>query len=311
MPRKMVKHNLENEVETDNAWTVSAPVRTLRSGIAEVYKNRLVLYALVRRDLSARYRASALGFAWASFKPLLQMIVFSVVFGLFLGAGRQIQFYSIFLFVGLLVWGFISESISSGTSSITNGAALVTKASFPREILPFAAICTAGFNFLVQLPVLLGAYVFFDVFPSFDSLARLLVLLPSLLMLVTAAALFLSALNVFARDVQHLVELILMLLLYLSPIVYSWVFVYETVLIKMQSDLLFRIYMMNPISSLVVGFQEALWPGIRKYSSGVAADDLLGFDRFTIWLLPALGVLTLVAAYRFFLNREPDFAREL
>ena len=287
------------------------PKRHVRAAIVEVWNTRGVLFALVKREISSRYRGSVFGFAWAILKPLMQLALFSLVIGNFLGASKSIENYTIFIFVSLMVWGFLSECISAGSTSITASAGLITKISFPREILPISRVLIAGFNFLIQIPVLIIGYLIFGNWPTFNALFTLLPIATAAILFSLSAAFLLSAINVYARDTQHLVEVLLMILLYLSPIMYSWIFVWNTVQERLGSDMFFKIYMLNPISAIVVGFQDALWGGERFYSDGSAAGNLIDSGTLTYWALPISGAICFYLSYRLFLRLEPNFAREL
>ena len=298
-------------ISSETPWIVVGPKRHVRTALVEVWQSRAVLYALVRRELSSRYRGSLFGFAWAIFKPLMQLLLFTLVIGKFLGASRSIQNYPIFIFSGLMVWGFLSECISGGSTAITSNAGLVTKVTFPREILPFARVLIAGFNFVIQIPVLMVGFFVLDCWPTAADMAEVLMFSFSAFLLGLSAALILGALNVYARDTQHLVEIALMVLIYISPIMYSWTFVWDAVTQKFGTDLFFKIYMVNPISAIVVGFQDTLWHGARTFADGTLAQHLVGPGTFTFWSLPLLGFAFVYSSYRVFLRLEPNFAREL
>ncbi|MTB10472.1 MAG: ABC transporter permease, partial [Actinobacteria bacterium] len=96
-------------ITSETPWIVVGPKRHVGTAVREVWEARGVVRALVRREISSRYRGSVFGFAWAVFKPLMQLVLFSVVIGKFLGASKSIEDYSIFIFVSLMVWGFFSE----------------------------------------------------------------------------------------------------------------------------------------------------------------------------------------------------------
>lgn len=298
-------------ITSDTPWVVVGPKRHVGASIGEVWDARGVLFALVKRELSSRYRGSVFGFAWAILKPLMQLALFSLVIGNFLGASKSIDNYTIFIFVSLMVWGFLSECISAGSASITASAGLITKISFPREILPISRVLIAGFNFLIQIPVLIIGYLFYGNWPTFSALLGILPIAIAAILFSLSAALVLSAINVYARDTQHLVEILLMVLLYLSPIMYSWTFVWNAVQEKFGSDLFFKIYMLNPISAIVVGFQDALWGGERFFGDGSPAGKLIDYSTFTYWALPVSGIICFYFSYRLFLRLEPNFAREL
>jgi len=210
-----------------------------------------------------------------------------------------------------MFWGFFSEALSSSTNSLIQSSGLLQKVAFPREIIPLTSVVVAGVNTLIQIPVLMLGYIYFDKWPSPTSLNLLPLLLISLFFLTLALSLLLSALNVYIRDVQPLTELSLMLLMYASPIIYSWTFVYEGIVEKFGKTTLFEIYMFNPISKIVVGLQDALWPGVRRLSDGSAVPHLYTIHSPAIWYLILFTFGVALFSYRIFLKLEPDFAREL
>ena len=145
---------------TNSDWIVSSSKRTLKIGIKELFQARPILYALVKRELKSRYRGSFLGFAWALGKPISMLLVFTFIVGEILGASRYIEYFALFLYVGLMFWGFFSEALVSSTNSVVQAGGLVQKVAFPREILPITAVITAGVNTLIQIPVLTVGYIF-------------------------------------------------------------------------------------------------------------------------------------------------------
>lgn len=214
-------------MSTDSSWVVSSSDRNLKTGLLELFHARPILYALVKRELKSRYRGSVFGFAWALGKPLSLLLVYSLVIGEILGASRSLDYFALYLFVGLMFWGFFSEAISSGTNSLIQSSGLLQKVAFPREIIPLTSVVTAAVNTAIQIPVLILGYLYFGKWPRLDQLTILPLLVISLFFFTIAFALLLSAFNVYIRDVQPLTDLTLMLLMYASPIIYSWTFVYE------------------------------------------------------------------------------------
>lgn len=296
---------------SSDEWIVSSADRTLKTGIIELYKARPVLYALVKRELKSRYRGSLFGFAWALGKPMSMLIIYSLIIGEILGASRSIDYFALYLFIGLMFWGFFAEAVASSSNSLVQSSGLLQKIAFPREIIPLTSVVIAGVNTLIQIPILIIGYAFFNAWPSVDGLLMVPVLVVSLFLFTLTFALLLSALNVYVRDVQPLTELTLSLLMYASPIIYSWTFVYERVLSNFNNSRLFDLYLLNPLSTLFIGLQDSLWPGTRTFSSGVAAKDLYSFTSPVIWGFLAASFLAAVFAYKLFLKLEPNFAREL
>jgi len=295
----------------ESEWIVSSANRTLKTGLIELFNSRPILYALVKRELKSRYRGSLFGFAWALGKPLSMLLVYSLVIGEVLGASRSLEFFALYLFVGLMFWGFFSEALSSSTNSLVQSSGLLQKVAFPREIIPLTSVVIAAVNTLIQVPVLVLGYLYFDKLPNPRDLFTLPVLIISLFFFTLALALLLSAFNVYVRDVQPITDLSLMLLMYASPIIYSWTFVYEEVNQRFGNTEIFELYMLNPISKLIIGLQDALWPGIRRLSDGTVAQDIFNLQDVSVWVLLFLTFFGVLAAYRIFLRLEPNFAREL
>lgn len=258
-----------------------------------------MLDLMIRRDLKARYKDSSLGFIWSLVRPLTQLAIYYVVLGHFLGAARGIPDFAIYVFTGLTAYTLFSEIVLGGAGSIVNNSGLVKKIYLPREIFPLASIGAALFNFGIQLAILLLATLAFGVFPLH---AELLYFIPGLAIIFVwggALALILSAANVFLRDIQYLIEVIVMLLMWASPIVYSWTMVKNSV-----PGWLLEVYTNNPVTLAVMGFQKAFWANGPE--SSYPGDLLL---RMAIALV--VGLFALVAAHVVFNRMQGDFAQAL
>jgi ABC-2 type transport system permease protein len=292
-------------------WIVSSSNRTVISGCRELFKARPILYALVKRELKSRYRGSLFGFAWALGKPLSMLLVFYFVVGEILGASRSIEYFALYIFISLMFWNLFAESVTSGTNSLVQNGGLIQKIAFPREILPLSSVLISGVNTLIQLPVLIVGYVIFGKWPSPSQVLLAFPMLIILFLFTLALTLLLSALNVYVRDVQPLTELTTMLLMYATPIIYSWTFVHDKVLSSFGNLNLFDVYIANPLAVVITGLQDALWPGLRVFSDGSPAGNLFTLAAPTIWVMLFASLLFLTGAYKVFLKLEPNFAREL
>jgi len=224
------------------------PLERLR----HVWRYRELLGNLVRKELKVKYKNSVLGFVWTLLNPALYLVVFSLVFQEVLRV--QIPYYAIFFLSGLLVWNFFSTALTAGTMSITSNAQLVQKVWFPREILPLAAIGAAMVHFLLQAIVLVGALALFRRAPSFEYLPAVPVAFLVLLVLAAALAIGLSAINVYLRDTEHLLELTLLAWFWLSAIVYPYSLVADRLGPARE-----WIASLNPIIPIVITFQKALY----------------------------------------------------
>ncbi len=246
------------------------PVRRLIS----VWQYRELLGNLVRKELKVKYKNSILGFVWTLLNPTLYLVVFSLVFAEVLQV--KVPYYAIFFLSGLLVWNFFSTAISAGTASITGNAQLVQKVWFPREILPLAAIGAAMVHFFLQATVLVAALAIFRRAPSAEYLAALPLAFVVLLILSAAVSIALSAINVYLRDTEHLLELAILAWFWLSAIVYP----YRQVAERLGHS---REWMasLNPIIPIVLTFQKVLYnpddSPLAWYTNGPRYDPT---DRF-------------------------------
>lgn len=281
----------------------AGPARGLVRGtwrtIAQIVAHHELLGLLVRRELRSRYKGSALGFLWSLLRPLALLIVYYVAIGKFLGAERSIPDFAIYLFSGLTAWTLFSEIVSGGTGSIVGNAGLIKKVYIPREVFPLAVVGSALFNFVTMLAVLVGATLLLRDLP--DPSAAWLVPLAILVLLVWGLALgmALGAVNVYLRDVQYLVEIVLMVGFWASPIVYSWEYVQRAI-----GPMLQEIYLANPVTMAVLAFQRGMWvAGAEEPYPDLMVQRLL--------VMLGIGIVALWAAQRIFSRLEADFAQEL
>lgn len=277
------------------------PVRRIR----DIWTYRELLGNLVRKELKVKYKNSALGFVWSLLNPMLYLVVFWIVFTKFMPA--SIPSFAIFLLAGLLPYNLFSASLGGGTGAITGNVGLVGKVWFPREILPLAAIGAALVHFGLQLLVLAGALVAFWYQPAWSYLPLLIPALLVLLVLVGALAIALSAINVYARDTQHLLELVLLAWFWMTPIVYPYAQVREKV-----GDWA----LLNPLTSIVITVQRAIWGNHTvKLASGKTEAAVPDLSQW--WYLRNLGILFAVAmalvffAFWIFGRLEDDFAENI
>lgn len=216
--------------------------------IMNVFHYRTMIQSLIQRDLRGRYKGSVLGFAWTFLNPLLQLVVYTVVFSTIMRAG--IEDYYLFLFVALIPWIFFSSSLTGGASCIISQKEMVKKIYFPREVLPIAHVTcqlvNMFFSFLVMIAVL---------FISGRGLKLTLVpyLLPVILVeyvLALGIAFITSSVTVYLRDLEHILVIIAMAWQFLSPVMYS---------IDMVPDKIRAVFFLNPMTSVIVAYRDILY----------------------------------------------------
>lgn len=290
--------------ETIGAINQRRQVRPFVASIRDIFRHRNILSLFIRRDIKSRYKDSLLGFAWTLIRPITQLAIYWVVVGKFLGAERGIPLFAIYIFTGLTAFGLFQEIVTSSTNSILSNAGLVKKVYVPRELFPLAATGTAIFNFLVQLLILLAACLALgNINLSWD----LLYFFPAtviLLLFGIAFGLLLSAWNVYLRDVSYLVEVLMMIMLWASPILYSWEMV-QGVLTKIGAPWLLEVYVNNPVTLAILGYQQAIW-GTNMHGLSMPNEMPLRMLIATF-----IGLALVYLAQRVFARLQGNFAQEL
>lgn len=281
--------------------------------VREILARRQLLALLVGREIKSRYKDSVLGFAWGLVRPLTQLLVYYLVLGQFLGAARAIPKFAVFIFAGLTIYGLASEMLMLMTGAIVGNAGLVKKVYLPREIFPLAGMGSALFNFSLQMVVLLAACLLSGSLTLGWHLGYAIVGVALVIVYSLAFGLALSAINVYLRDVQYLVEVVVMLMMWASPIVYAWTFVGTAFADFGWPHWLVEVYVNNPLTLAVIGFQTAFWePGLLPAVPGQGA-AFAHPQHFGIRMLIALviGILLVFVAQRVFARLQGNFAQEL
>jgi len=215
----------------------------------ELWTYRELLFFLTWRDVMVRYKQAALGVAWAVIQPLMTMVIFSVIFGKLAMLPSDNLPYPVFSFAALLPWQLFSGALSRAGASLVNNSNLLTKVYFPRLIIPLSAVAAGLVDFGISLFVLLGLMLFYRIPFTWNILTLPLMMLLALLTAL-AAGLWLSALNVQYRDVQHIIPFLIQAWMYASPVAYS-----ATLIPEGPWRL---VYGLNPLVGVIQGFRWAL-----------------------------------------------------
>ncbi len=278
--------------------------------VSNIWKYRELLFSLVGKEIRVKYKNSVLGFAWSMLNPAMYILIYYIVFQKILKNG--IPLFAIYLSTGLLIWNLFQYGVQSATSSIVGNAGLVKKVSFPREILALASVGAAFVFFLFQSVVLIIFLVAFHVAPVLSFLWIIPFAMIALLLIASALAIFLSALNVYMRDVQHLVELVLLAWFWATPVVYT----FQTLRSALHAHGLTTLYLLNPVTPIVMLFQRALYAKVSPVGTkGVVVHVLATFSPS--WYVEAMGieivagVLLFLGSLMVFSRLEGNFAEEL
>jgi ABC-type polysaccharide/polyol phosphate export permease len=227
---------------------------SFRARVAGVYRYRFALWNLVLKDFRVRYRNMSLGFLWSLLNPLVMLGVMVIVFS-YIHPSRHAVHFPIFLLLGMVIYNYFSLCMPPATQSILDNAALVKKVTFPRELMPISVVLSQGIHVLIQL-ALVG--VFLGVFRIPPRAAWLLVPCYFFVefLFITGAALACSALNVFYRDILYIVQSLLTVFFWLTPVFY------DLPQVKMNlPPFLYRIYILNPLAGLIDATRRAVLSG--------------------------------------------------
>jgi ABC-2 type transport system permease protein len=272
------------------------------AGLADVYRRRYLLRLLVAKELTVRYRGSILGILWSYVKPGIQFGVFYFALGVFLGQSKGTENYAVYLFSGIILINFFAEALSNASRSMVANGGLIKKIYLPRELFPVASVWVAAVHFFPQLVVLLVACFFTGWQPNLLQLFVAVLAFLLVALLAIGLGLLFGAANVYFRDAENLVDLLLMVATWASPVLYVWTQVRSA----LGSTFTF-LYQMNPLTIAVEVFHFAFW---FPTTDGTAE---LPPNLLSIWLPVGLlvAVLVVMAGQLTFRRLEGRFAQEL
>ena len=216
--------------------------------LKEIYDYREMIYTLVRRDLRGRYKGSALGFAWTFLNPLLQLVVYTLVFSSIMRANIN-KFY-LFLFVALIPWGFFSTALTGGCTSVLSQGNMVKKIYFPREVLPIAFVTSNFVNMLYCFIVIFIVILFSGVGFNFIALLYLPLVMAVEYVICLGFAMLTSAITVYCRDLEYILGIISMMWMYLTPVLYP---------ISMVPSEYLPFFMFNPMTPVITAIRDILY----------------------------------------------------
>ncbi len=296
----------------DRITVVNGKVQ-LGQRLKDLWTNRDLLMLLVRTELKIKYKGSVLGFAWSMLNPALVLAIYYTVFKI-INRSNQPHF-AIWLFSGLLVWNLFNGSAMGATGVVVGKAGIVKKVAFPRELLAISVVGVSLVLFAIQLVVLVIALLAFSITPDFNMMVLLPLALVTLLVFTGALSIFLSAVNVYLRDTQHLTEVLLMAWFWGTPIVYSFGQI-SAELAKYPHLLWIKyVYLCNPITPIVMTFQRVIYGQTQYLDKGHITHVLpnwgigtyAGLDGLVLAVSLGLFLLALIVFGRL----EGNFAEEL
>jgi len=233
------------------AWCYMRVMQDLREMFREQYDYRELLYRMTAKDLIVRYKQAVMGFGWAIFMPLVNTILFSVIFTRVAPIETAVP-YPIFAFTGLLFWNFFASSLRFSVGSLAGNATLVTKIYFPREIFPFSAILVSLVDMVVGASILVLLMAYYRVPP-----APTLLFLPVLMLIqvcfTAGIALVISMANLYLRDVKYIFEMVLTFWMFATSVVYPVTLVGGKLGVLLQ---------LNPMTAIIDGYRFVILQGV-------------------------------------------------
>lgn len=281
--------------------------------VKEIWHSRELLTNLISTEIKVKYKNSALGLLWSMVSPAVTLLIYWFVFGVVLKNGYP-QFV-IYLFAGTLYWNFFQTGVQTATGVIVQRSGIVKKVAFPREILAISAVGTAGVFMFFQAIVLVLFMVVLGHAPDWQLLPLLVLALMASAIIATAFGIALSAINVYLRDMQHLIEVIMMAWFWACPIVYSyWYSLYP----RLFSHGLTWVYFLNPMTPVILTSQRVIYAHtvVRNVNAPHQLIPILPpWGAMTyLWMnltIIVIGTVLVYAALAVFGRLEGNFAEEL
>lgn len=281
--------------------------------VAEIWRSRELLGHLISSSIKVKYKNSALGLVWSMVNPAMTLIIYWFVFGVVLH--NAIPNFVIYLFSGLLFFNFFQTGVQMATGTIVDNAGLVKKVAFPREILCLAAVGTSGVFLFFQGIVMVLFLVVLQYAPDWGLLWMLVPVFVATAIFTSALGIALGAINVYLRDMKHLIDVILTAWFWGTPIVYSFA---ATIYPHLVRSSLTWLYMINPLNPIVLTTQRVIYghPIVHLTSPGAPLMQLLPSWGWSTYLFMDLGVITgslvlLWIAMAIFGRLEGNFAETL
>lgn len=252
-----------------------------------LYQYRELLKSNVKKEIRGKYKGSFLGILWSFVNPLLQVLVYAIVFPIILKSPEPN--YVVFLIIGILPWTWFTISLSQGTFTILGNAGIIKKVYFPREILPISVVTSGLINFLISCLIIFAFLIFSGI-----GFSGYLIYLPLVILvqyIITLGIVFItSAINVYIRDAEYIINFVVNMLFYATPILYS-----PDIFMGTKFELLIKC---NPLAIIINSYRDILYHQTAP-------------DMNMLLLVLGIGFATLFIGIRVFRRLERGFAEEV
>lgn len=252
----------------------------------ELYLYRELLKTNIKKEIRGKYKGSFLGILWSFVNPLLMVLVYAIVFPFILRV--QEEKYLIFLIVATIPWTFFTNCISQGTTTVIGNGGLIKKVYFPRAILPISVVTSGLINFLISCIIIFLFLIFSGVgFSIYIFLLPIIIIIEYILIL--SFVFVLSAINVYVRDVEYIMNFVIMMLFYATPILYSFTLIPE----KLR-----MIFNFNPMAHIINAYRDVLYYQQLP-------------NMISLLIVGLVSIVLLIVGYKIFMRLEKGFAEEV
>jgi len=291
----------------DPAWVPDAPLAppSPSGGLLDVFRRRYLLRLLVRKEIQARYSGSFLGLFWSYVQPAVKFVMYFFVIGLILQIHKDVEYFGIHMFAGIVIVHYFTETFGAGTRSIVRNKAILKKMAMPREMFPVASMLVSAFHVIPGLVILTTACLAVGWLPDPAGVGAGLLGFAIIAVWGTALALVFSAANVFFRDFANIVGTLTVFVTFSVPMIYPYSMVDE------RFGRFAELYLLNPVAEAVLLAQRAFWVGATSDPAETIRTDLpenlfeLGFAHL------GAALVALVIAQLVFTRLENKFAERL
>jgi len=264
---------------SSNVVTIIKPTAGWQlSDFKELQEYQDLFFFLVWRDIKVIYAQTIFGFAWAIFNPLVQIVVFSVIFGNIAKLSTEGIPYTLFATLGVIPWAYMSQGMGASSQSLISGKGMLGKIYFPRLIFPLTPLLSKLLDFGISMVIVLGVMVYFRVSPTWN-LVYLPIFFMMMILVPAGVGLWFSSLAIRFRDIRFMMQFMLQMLMYSAPIVYS---------ASSIPDAYRVFYSLNPIVGVIEGYRACLlglpiqwiyiWPGMI-IAIGIFVSGAIYFKR--------------------------------
>lgn len=252
--------------------------------IRDIWEYRAMIQSLVHRDLRGRYKASVLGFLWTFIVPLCQLLVYTLVFSVILKS--NIERYYLYLFVALIPWNFFGSCLTSGCSCVLQQQALVNKIYFPREVVPVSFVTGAFMNMLYCEIVVFAVSLLSRVHFSIISFLCLLLVMMVEYIFALGITMIVSAVDVYFRDLEHMLGILSMAWMFMTPIMYD---------ISIVPEKIVPLFYLNPMTSIITAYRDIMYRGTLP-------------EMKTLGMAAGMGILFLILGFAIFGRLKKRFS---